>query len=121
MIQVGSKEEVALLLALFGTHTQPVRKPRQKPHQNGDREPMPGLADCLSFLRLLIARGDPKGIPLAMSAIDDYVTMAPVSARSRGLRVLQQDALELHVTSVGVQRSFAETVDAYIECKLSEQ
>ncbi len=28
MIQIGSKEEVALLLALFGTHTQPVRKPR---------------------------------------------------------------------------------------------
>jgi hypothetical protein len=27
MIQVGSKEEVALLLALFGTHSQPVRKP----------------------------------------------------------------------------------------------
>ena len=29
MIQVGSKEEVALLLALFGTHTQPVRKPKR--------------------------------------------------------------------------------------------
>lgn len=29
MIQIGSKEEVALLLALFGTHTQPVRKPRR--------------------------------------------------------------------------------------------
>jgi hypothetical protein len=24
MIQIGSKEEIALLLALFGTHTQPV-------------------------------------------------------------------------------------------------
>ena len=36
MIQVGSKEEVALLLALFGTHTQPVRKPKPKlkPQQN---------------------------------------------------------------------------------------
>ena len=33
MIQVGSKEEVALLLALFGTHTQPVRKPKQKSQQ----------------------------------------------------------------------------------------
>jgi hypothetical protein len=32
-IQVGSKEEVALLLALFGTHAQPVRKPRGKPAQ----------------------------------------------------------------------------------------
>jgi hypothetical protein len=26
MIQIGSKEEIALLLALFGTHTQPVKK-----------------------------------------------------------------------------------------------
>ena len=34
MIQVGSKEEVALLLALFGTHTQPVRPPRPKAKQS---------------------------------------------------------------------------------------
>lgn len=33
MIQIGSKEEVALLLALFGTHTQPVRAPRPKSRQ----------------------------------------------------------------------------------------
>lgn len=33
MIQIGSKEEVALLLALFGTHTQPVRRPRRKSQQ----------------------------------------------------------------------------------------
>ena len=26
-IQVGSKEEIAFLLALFGTHTQPVKRP----------------------------------------------------------------------------------------------
>ncbi|QPF93754.1 hypothetical protein [Bradyrhizobium commune] len=82
---------------------------------------MPGLADCLSFLRLLIARGDPKGIPLAENAIDDYLAMAPISARRSGLRTLQQDAWELHGTAVGVQRSFAETVDAYIERKLSEE
>jgi len=30
MIKIGSKEEVALLLALFGTHAQPSRKPNQK-------------------------------------------------------------------------------------------
>jgi hypothetical protein len=82
---------------------------------------MPGLADCLSFLRLLIARGDPKAIPLAVGAIDEYVAMAPVCARRGGLRVLQQDAWELHGTGVGVQRSFAETVDAYIERKLAEE
>ncbi|MGY3234838.1 MULTISPECIES: hypothetical protein [unclassified Bradyrhizobium] len=82
---------------------------------------MPGLADSLSFLRLLIARGDRKGIRLAMGTIDDHLAMAPASARRRGLRVLQQEAIELHVTSVGVQRSFAETVDAYIERKLAEE
>ena len=31
MIEIGSKEEVALLLALFGTHAKPARKPKQKP------------------------------------------------------------------------------------------
>lgn len=30
MIQVGSKEEVALLLALFGTHSQPITKATPK-------------------------------------------------------------------------------------------
>jgi hypothetical protein len=82
---------------------------------------MPGLADCQSFLRLLIARGDPKAIPLARGAIDDYLALAPVCARRGGLRVLQQDAFDLHGTAVGVQRSFAETVEAYIEGKLAEE
>jgi len=30
MIEIGSKEEVALLLALFGTHATTARKPKQK-------------------------------------------------------------------------------------------
>jgi len=30
LIEIGSKEEVALLLALFGTHATPARKPKQK-------------------------------------------------------------------------------------------
>jgi hypothetical protein len=36
MIQIGSKEEVALLLALFGTHTsQPAKPPKSKtPRKN---------------------------------------------------------------------------------------
>lgn len=33
MIQIGSKEEVALLLALFGTHAQPVKRPKPKSQQ----------------------------------------------------------------------------------------
>jgi hypothetical protein len=35
--------------------------------------------------------------------------------------VLQRDALDQHGTAVGVQRSFAETVDAYIVGKLAEE
>ena len=34
MIQIGSKEEVAFLLMLFGTHTQPVQRPKPKARQN---------------------------------------------------------------------------------------
>jgi hypothetical protein len=30
MIQIGSKEEIALLLALFGTHTQSPKAPKQR-------------------------------------------------------------------------------------------
>lgn len=82
---------------------------------------MPGLAECQSLLRLLIARGDPKAIPLAQGAIDSYLNTAPVCMRGRGLRVLQRDALDQHGTAVGVQRSFAETVDAYIERKLEDE
>src|SRR3954465_5665463 len=80
---------------------------------------MPGLAECQSLLRLLIARGDPKAIPLAKGAIDQYLNTAPICMRGRGLRVLQRDALDQHGTAVGVQRSFAETVDAYIVGKLA--
>jgi hypothetical protein len=72
-------------------------------------------------LRLLIARGDPRAIPLAKGAIDQYFNIAPASARGRGLRVLQRDALEQHIAAVGVQRSFAETVDSYIAGKLADQ
>lgn len=34
MIQVGSKEEVAFLLALFGTHSQPVKRPKPRLQQS---------------------------------------------------------------------------------------
>lgn len=34
MIQVGSKEEIAFLLALFGTHTQPVKRPKSNSQQS---------------------------------------------------------------------------------------
>jgi hypothetical protein len=81
---------------------------------------MPHLDDCRSLLRRLIAKGDPSAIPLAERAINAYLEATPGSARHNGLRLLQQDALTLHGALVGVQRSFAETVDTYIERKLME-
>ncbi|RXG97796.1 hypothetical protein [Bradyrhizobium zhanjiangense] len=82
---------------------------------------MSGLADCQSLLRLLIARGDPQAIPLAENAIDQYLAITPAGARGRGLCELQRDASDQHGAAVGVQRSFAETVDAYIARKLAEE
>jgi hypothetical protein len=79
---------------------------------------MPHLANCQTLLRRLISKGDPSAIPLAENAIDAYLDITPSKARRSGLRVLQQDALDQHGALVGVQRSFAETVSAYIERKL---
>lgn len=82
---------------------------------------MRGLDKCQSLLRSLISRGDPDAIRLAESAIDDTLLVTPERARLIVLRVLQQDALDQHGHAVGVQRSFAETVDAYIVRKLAEK
>ena len=82
---------------------------------------MPHLANCQTVLRRLICKGDPSAIPLAESTIDAYLDVTPSRARRSGLRVLQQDALDQHGAVVGVQRSFAETVNTYIERKLAEE
>jgi hypothetical protein len=81
---------------------------------------MPNLETCLEILRRLIAKGDPNGIPLAERAIDEYLDATPPSARKSGLRLIQQDVLVPYNAVVGVQRSFAETVNIYIEKKLTE-
>ncbi len=39
MIKIGSKEEVAFLLALFGTHTQPVRTTKPSRESGACHEP----------------------------------------------------------------------------------
>jgi hypothetical protein len=81
----------------------------------------PRLAMCQSVLRRLIAAGDPVAIPLAERTINDYLDVATGCARRSGLRRLQQDAWDQHRGAVGVQRSFAETVTAYLERKLAEE
>jgi hypothetical protein len=81
---------------------------------------MPHLNACLDILRRLIAKGDPNGVPLAERAINEYLDVTPPNARKSGLRLIQQDVMVQHDAVVGVQRSFAETVNANIERKLAE-
>ena len=76
---------------------------------------------CLGILRRLIAKGDINGIPLAERAINEYWEAAPVQARESGLRFLQQDVLDQRNAVLGIQRNFADTVNAYIEKKLATE
>ncbi|OKO71781.1 hypothetical protein AC629_38910 [Bradyrhizobium sp. NAS80.1] len=82
---------------------------------------MPHLSTCQGILRRLIAKGDPNAIPLAERAINEYLEVTPSGARKSGLRLIQQDVLVQYNAVVGVQRSFAESVNAYIETKLAEE
>lgn len=81
---------------------------------------MPHLDTCLNILRRLIAKGDPNAIPLAERAINEYLDATPPTARKSGLRLIQEDVVAQYNGAVGVQRSFAETVNAFIEKKLAE-
>jgi hypothetical protein len=81
---------------------------------------MPHFDDCLEILRRLIAKGSTKGIPLAERAINEYLVVTPANARKSGLRLLQEDVGTQRNAVVGDQRSFADTVDAYIEKRLAE-
>ena len=80
---------------------------------------MPHLDTCLGILRRLIAKGDPNGIPLAERAINEYWDVTPAKARKSGFRLIQQAGSTM--LWLEFQRSFAETVNAYIEKKLAEQ
>ncbi|WP_426437813.1 hypothetical protein [Bradyrhizobium genosp. P] len=76
---------------------------------------MPNLDNCLSILRRLIAKGDPNGHPLAERAINEYWDATLPGARKSGLRLIQHDVVVQANAVVGDRRSFAETVNAYIE------
>ncbi|MGY4573454.1 hypothetical protein [Bradyrhizobium sp. USDA 3256] len=81
---------------------------------------MPHLDACLGILRRLIAKGDPNQVELAERAIDEYWKATIPGARKSGLRFIQHDVLTQLNTVIGDQRSFAETVNAYIEKRLTE-
>jgi len=80
--------------------------------------PMPYLDACRLILRRLIAKGDTNGIPLAERAINEYLEATPPGARISGLRLLQEDVLAQRDALLGAQRSFADTVNDYIEKKV---
>ena len=81
---------------------------------------MPHLKNCLEILRHLIAKGDPSQMPLAERAINEYWDVTLPGARKSGLRLIQQDVLVQINAVTGDQRSFAQTVYAYIDKKLAE-
>jgi hypothetical protein len=78
---------------------------------------MPHLDNCRGILRRLIAKGDPATVALAERAINEYLEWIPPGARKSGLRLLQ-DAQ--HDAVVGVQRTFAESVNDLLEKKITE-
>ena len=81
---------------------------------------MPHLETCLGILRRLVAKGDANSVPLAERAINEYLDVTPAGARKSGLRLLQEDILAQRNAVLGNQRSFADTVNDYIEKKLTE-
>jgi hypothetical protein len=67
-----------------------------------------------------ISGGDANRIPLAERAINEYLDATPARARKSGLRLLQEDILTQRNAVLGHQRSFADTVNDYIEKKPTE-
>jgi hypothetical protein len=81
---------------------------------------MPHLDNCRGILRRLIAKGDPTTVPLAERAINEYLEWTPPGARKSGLRLLQDDVMAQQEAVVGVQRTFAESVNDLLEKKITE-
>jgi hypothetical protein len=79
---------------------------------------MPNFDTCLGILRRLIAKGDMNNIYLAERAINEYLDVTPIKARTSGLRLLQEDVLGQRDAVLGAQRDFAQVVNDCIEKKL---
>lgn len=79
---------------------------------------MPHLDTCRDILRRLIAKGDLNGILLAERAINEYLDVTPIKARTSGLRLLQEDVLAQRDAVTGGQHDFAQVVNDCIEKKL---
>jgi hypothetical protein len=76
---------------------------------------MTDLNKCMSVLRPLIAEGDTDGIPLAERAVNDYLSATEIPARKDALLGVRR-AVQAHSDKAqGIDLSFADTVNDYIE------
>ena len=76
---------------------------------------MEKLDKCMSVLRPLIREGDANGIGAAEKAVNEYVAAAPELERQQALASVQQ-AVKAHKDEcAGIDLSFADTVNNYIE------
>jgi hypothetical protein len=70
---------------------------------------------CMSVLRPLISEGDTNGIGAAERAVNEYVAAPPESERQTALANVRK-AVEDHKDDCsGIDLSFADTVNDYIE------
>jgi hypothetical protein len=76
---------------------------------------------CLESLRRLIRIGDVNSIQMAENAIKEYWATTPPKARKSGLLYIQQILHDERDALNRLSRTFADTVDAYIEKKLVTQ
>jgi len=76
------------------------------------------LDKCLDSLRALIAEAHSNGISKAEKAIDEYLAAESPAAQKDGLRNVQQVVQTHRNEATGVHRSFADTVNDYIEAKM---
>jgi hypothetical protein len=76
------------------------------------------LDRCLDSLRRLMAEGHTNSLLTAERAIDEYLAATSPPARREGLRSVQQVVQTHRDAATGVHRSFADTVNDYIEKKM---
>ena len=70
---------------------------------------------CMSVLRPLISEGDTNGIGAAERAVNEYIAAAAPADRKNALLNVQR-AVQAHREEVsGINLSFADTVNDYIE------
>ena len=69
----------------------------------------------MSVLRPLIREGDTNGIGAAERAVNEYVAAMPESERQKALASVQKAVEDHKDECAGIDLSFADTVNDYIE------